>query len=262
MEGEPEPEALRDTLGAVDEQRRRRRQAQRLDGLLEQCQPADEVAILELGDGEVLGHGPAAIAARAEQQRRPEIVHGAEVVRPLIGGDAGLEDRADDLVGPHLLVKGVDDAHDPGLVESGRGGPARHGGTHGRFHTGRRDRGHRLAHGGFVHLSDRRFGIELDEEAHRAERLDLVRLPRADDAEPPRIEQLLPAVLHEAQPEPSVDDADLAPDAVPGLVQATEPCRHRVLVEDRRPLVGAQVGGNAGLDHPAFLGSISYTTNR
>lgn len=120
---------------------------------------------------------------------------------------------------------------------------------HGPAQVGRRDGFHRLAGRCRVHLSDGRLGIELDIEADVANRLDLVRLPGADDAEAFAIEHLHPAIIDEAQTEFSLDDADLAPSAAFGLVHATQARRHRNLVEGCRPLVRAQFGGDAGLSH-------------
>ena len=108
----------------LDEQGRDFGWAKFFHRLAEQRQPAREMRVGELGDGDMLGHRPALVAAGAEQHRTPEIGDGLEVCRPLGLGDHPVEHWPDHLVLPRPAVEALDHCGDHRVIEIGRDQPA------------------------------------------------------------------------------------------------------------------------------------------
>ncbi|MNI22211.1 hypothetical protein D3C73_757630 [compost metagenome] len=99
--------------------------AQIAGGRLEQAQPVVEVARID-GQGQVFGHGSPLIDAGGQDDGRPEQLHLLQMRTPVV--DAGVEDRADEIVFAHLGVEALDQGVDHVFVDAGFGADAGHGG--------------------------------------------------------------------------------------------------------------------------------------
>ena len=99
-----------------------------VDAFLEEGEPAVELFLAKVSFGEefgVGGDGVALVAAVAEENGLPEVVHFGEVGVPVDGGEV-VEDEAEEIVGADALVEMIDEADDLGsafdVLGDGHGG--------------------------------------------------------------------------------------------------------------------------------------------
>src|SRR5690554_1036221 len=166
VEGQTKPETLGDAFRPVDKQRRRGRQAQLLHRLPEQRQPTHKVRIAQFGDRHMFGHWPTVIAARAEQQRRPKVIHLAQMNWPTRGRDMGVEHWSNQWIDPDLGIERIDNPRDAGFIQTRRRNLARHRRMYRLAEISSGDSNHRLAGRYLLGLSGRGFRKELDVKAH------------------------------------------------------------------------------------------------